>query len=269
MPLASWWGWYLVERGLGCITDGLITVNRYDYELARSHRFIRRPDNIFHVNEVGVNAARFDRLCNEVDVASVKSELGLAHDDPMVLLLAWTLPTKGIMEFLEAARRLVGDGVCGCFLIGGHGPLDERIAEFIDGNDLRGRVIHLGWRRDAHRLMAACDLYVLPTYYPEGLPVSLLEAMACRKPVVATRHRGCEDAVVDGVTGLLVDPRDVEALADASRRLLGDPDMARRFGRAGRARIDDGFRTDQSVQAILAAFDSITHLECPGEVRAG
>ena len=257
MARSAWLRWYLVERVLGWFTEGLITMNRYDYELARDRHFIRRRESIFRVNGVGVDVERFARLCRETDAASVKRELGLPPDSPMVLLLAWTLPTKGIREFLEASRLLVEGGVAGCFVIGGHGPLDEEIAEFIEGHHLGGRVSHLGWRRDAPRLMAACDIYVLPTYYPEGLPVSILEAMACSKPVVATRHRGCEDEVVDGVTGLLVEPQDPAAVAKAIRTLIEDSDQARRFGEAGRRRVHDAFSRSQSTQAILAAFETI------------
>jgi len=258
MARSTWLRWYVVERMFGWFTDGLITINRYDYRLAWTRRFIRRRGNILHVNGIGVHTGRFDRLCRETDARTVKKELGLAPDEPMALMLARTLPDKGIREFLDAARLLVEGRVSCSFAIGGEGPLDGEIGEFIGRHDLHDRVVHLGWRRDAHRLMTACDLYVLPTYYPEGLPVSILEAMACGKPVVATRHRGCEDEVVDGVTGLLVEPQDPGALANAMRTFIEDPDKARRFGQAGRQRIDEGFRIDQTTNMIIAAFDKIT-----------
>ena len=257
IPRHTWLLWYRIERVLGRITEGLITTNSYDYELAGRASLIPRAENIYRVNEVGVDAARFDRLVAETDAAAVKRELGLSPAVPMILMLAWTLPTKGVREFLEAARLLVQQRVEGNFVLGGHGPLDAEIAEYIRSHGLGERVFHLGWRRDAHRLMAACDVYVLPTYYPEGMPVSILEAMACGKPVVATRHRGCEDEVVHGQTGLLVEPMDPMALAAAIRTLIEDPNEAGRFGQAGRRRIDQGFRTEQCTRAIIDAFDKI------------
>ena len=175
----------------------------------------------------------------------------------MVLLLARTLATKGIREFLGAARQLLEADVSASFVLAGAGPLDREIQAFIARHGLQDHVRFLGWRRDAHRLMAACDVYVLPTYYPEGMPISILEAMACRKPVIATRHRGCEDEVIHDVTGLLIEPKDAAALAGAIRSLVEDPERARRFGEAGRSRIDDGFRSDQSTARILAAFDAV------------
>ncbi len=257
IPRHMWLLWYHVERILGRITEGLITTNSHDYELARRARLIPAVDNIFRVNEVGVDVERFDRLVAETDAGEVKRELGLSPAEPMVLMLAWTLPAKGVREFLAAARRLVHDRVAANFVLAGHGPLDTEIAGFIRRNRMGSRVQHLGWRRDAHRLMAACDVYVLPTYYPEGMPVSILEAMACGKPVVATWHRGCEDEVVHEQTGLLVEPMDAGALAGAVRSLIDDPKLARKYGQAGRRRLDDGFRTDQSTRAIMAAFDRI------------
>jgi glycosyltransferase involved in cell wall biosynthesis len=257
MGRAQWLLWYAVERLLGSITEGLITTNRYDHRLALRHGLIRNRRNIFRVNEVGVAADRFDRLRGETDAGAVKRALGIPADEPMVLLLAWTLPSKGVREFLTAALRLVKGGERGYFVIGGQGPLDDEIHAFVEHHGLKGRVQHLGWRRDAHRLMAACDLYVLPTYYPEGMPISILEAMACAKPVVATWHRGCEDEVVDGVTGTLVEPQDADALADAIRTYLADPEQAIRSGLAGRRRINEGFRTDQCTRRIMAAFDTV------------
>ena len=81
-------------------------------------------------------------------------------------------------------------------------------------------------------LVGLCDLYVLSSY-AEGLPISIVEAMAAGKPVVSTRVAGSEDAVSDGVTGLLVPPADASALAEAIARLLDDADLRRRFGQAG------------------------------------
>ena len=252
-----WLFWYVLERLFCTLTDGLITINNYDYQLARRYRMIRRLDRIFLVNGVGVDCARLEEACRQVDPVAVKQELGVPPSDRMVLLLGRTTWNKGIREFLGAARELVQAGLPSSFVIAGSGPLDNEIADFIHRHNLAGRVCHLGWRRDAPRLLAACDLFVLPSSTPEGLPVSILEAMACSKPVVATRHRGCEDEVLDGVTGLLVEPENQAALAQAMRTIIENPDMARRFGEAGHERVNASFRVDQCTQAILAVFEKI------------
>ncbi len=257
MPKSAWLVWYTMERLLSLVTRGIITMNRYDYGLARRRLLRRSPDRVFQVNGVGVDADALDRLCGKTDAAAVKQELGSPVDAPMLLLLARTVANKGIREYLEAARQLVEAGTSARFVLAGVGPLDAEIAAYIQRHRLEKNVMFLGWRNDAHRLMAACDIYVLPTYYPEGLPVSVLEAMGCGKPVVATQHRGCEDEVVDGVTGLLIPVRDSTALAGAIKRLLDDPSEAKRLGEAGRRRIDEHYRIEQTTAATLAAFDRI------------
>jgi glycosyltransferase involved in cell wall biosynthesis len=97
-----------------------------------------------------------------------------------------------------------------------------------------------GYRRDVPRLLAAFDLFALPSYR-EGMPYALLEAMATGLPVVATNIRGCREEVVNGVTGFLVPPRDAESLAAAIVKILSSADLAARMGRAARRRILTAF----------------------------
>jgi glycosyltransferase involved in cell wall biosynthesis len=108
--------------------------------------------------------------------------------------------------------------------------------------------------------MRVCDIFTLPTYYFEGLPVSILEAMACSKPVVATQHRGCEDVVVHGQTGWLVPRRQANALAEALLACIVDETMCRRLGEAGRKRVESEFElghcTDVLADAIERAYQS-------------
>ncbi len=251
----SWRLWYFVERWLGRFTAGVLTMNEYDFRLACDRRIIRNGSNVFRIHGVGVDAHRLDELRRQTDAGQVKCSLGIPKDGSMVLFLGRTVLQKGVTDLLEAARRLVETIAGVYFVLAGEGPLDNAIRDFIRKHDLEARIRFLGWRRDADRLMAACDLFVLPSILPEGLPVSVQEAMACGKPVVSTRVRGCEDMVVDGVTGLLVPPSDGVALASAIQRLLLHPDEARRMGQAGRRRIDDGFRIDQCTREIMDAFD--------------
>jgi len=175
---------------------------------------------------------RGDRRVIVVHNAVPRSAFELHHADPapethdrqVVLTLARLDRQKGL-EHLIAAARLVPDAL---FLIAGDGPDRHRLEGLARGNV---RVQFLGHRDDTHRLLVACDLLVLPSLF-EGLPVSVLEAMAASKPVVATRIPGTEEAVVDGDTGLLVPPADPPALARAITALLVDPALARRLGAA-------------------------------------
>src|SRR5260221_46512 len=113
-----------------------------------------------------------------------------------------------------------------------------------------------GRRDDAADLLAGCDFLVLPSRR-EGLGVSALEAMAARRPVVASRVGGLADAVVDGRTGLLVEPENPAALAQAVARLAADADLRRNLGEAGPGRLAEGFLASQMVAAYEKLYRSV------------
>src|SRR5207247_11054153 len=121
---------------------------------------------------------------------------------------------------------------------------------------LAERVVFAGYRADVPAVLDEVDVVVLPSSV-EGMPLVLLEAMAHRRPVVATPVGGTPEVVVDGETGLLVPPRDPRALADAIRRLLDDPDLAKRLGDAGRRRVELHFSLEAMNRRILELYDEV------------
>jgi glycosyltransferase involved in cell wall biosynthesis len=106
------------------------------------------------------------------------------------------------------------------------------------------------------RLLASCDLFVLPSLY-EGLPLSLLEAMAAGRPVVATDVAGSNEVVRHAESGLLVPPADPVALADAIRRILADPAQAERLARAGQGRVQREFSVERTVRGVDAVYEQV------------
>ncbi|HEX2171392.1 MAG TPA: glycosyltransferase, partial [Dehalococcoidia bacterium] len=113
-----------------------------------------------------------------------------------------------------------------------------------------------GHRDDARALIAASDLFVLPSLF-EGLPLVVLEAMAAGFPVVATRVCGTSEAVEDGVTGRLVTPEDPQALADGILEALCQPERAAQWGRAGRLRVEQEFRPARMAQETTAIYAEV------------
>jgi glycosyltransferase involved in cell wall biosynthesis len=111
----------------------------------------------------------------------------------------------------------------------------EDLEPYFANCGLGSRLRRLGYREDVPALLAAADIFALPSFF-EGLPMSVIEAMLTALPVVATRVRGPREQVEDGSTGLLVPPRDVAALAAALARLAGDAALRARMGQAGRDR---------------------------------
>ncbi len=151
----------------------------------------------------------------------------------VVLFAARLLRDKGVEEFVEAARMLRQRGVNAVFRLAGAPDPENRAS--VGHEELRnwsesGCVEFLGHLGDMAQVLAGAHMVVLPSYR-EGLPKVLAEAAACGRPVITTDVPGCRDAIVPGVTGLLVPPQDAEALSVAIERLIADPGMRARHGR--------------------------------------
>ncbi|TVQ85327.1 MAG: glycosyltransferase family 1 protein [Chromatiaceae bacterium] len=175
---------------------------------------------------------------------------------PRVLLIARMLWDKGVGEFVEAARLLRRRGVEADFVLVGRIDQDNRAC--IDEIQLRawkseGVIDWLGHQEDVPGLLAGCHVVALPSYR-EGLPKSLLEALAAGRPIVTTDVPGCREVVIPGENGLLVRPRDGQALAEALSRLIKDAALRQRFGAASRRLAERNFGTEKVEQATLALY---------------
>lgn len=192
-----------------------------------------------------------------VDPAQVRAEVGVPADVPLVLFAGRLAPQKGVEDLIAAVDLLQHVRPDLHTLIVGDGPLREQLESTAHAFQLDGRVRFLGHRDDVPRLLAAADLLVLPSLY-EGLPNVVLEAMRFRKPVVATAAPGTTEVVVDGETGLLTPVHDHPALAQAIRRVVADPALARSLGEAGRARAEAEFRADTMVARFAELYETLS-----------
>jgi glycosyltransferase involved in cell wall biosynthesis len=156
---------------------------------------------------------------------------------------------KGHRYLLNAVPRLTGLHV----VFAGDGPERDALEARARELGIQQHVTFLGFRDDVPRLMQCSDVVVLPSLV-EGFPVSILEAMAARVPVIATAIGGTDEVVVDGVTGLLVPPRDAEALAAAIDRVLSDRRLAEALSDAGSVRVAGEFGVEQMVARVEAVY---------------
>lgn len=178
---------------------------------------------------------------------------------PIVLFAARMLWLKGVGEFVEAARRLRARGVDARFVLVGDtdaNPTSVPEAQLRAWAE-EGAVEWWGRRDDMPVVLAQASVFCLPTYYREGIPKAILEAAACGLAIVTTDTRGCREAVTDGVDGLLVAPRDVDALVDALGRVLGDPALRAQLGAAARARAEREFGDAVVLARTLAAYEAL------------
>src|SRR4029453_11595231 len=150
--------------------------------------------------------------------AALRAELIAGRPDYVILTPARLHPQKG-HEYLLAAAAQIPDAT---FVLAGDGPLRSELEVRARELGIAGRCLFLGERADVPDLLAAADLFVLPSLF-EGLPVSILEAMAAGRPVVATAIGGTDEVVTTEQTGLLVPPRDPVAIAAAIRGLRAEP----------------------------------------------
>ena len=173
-----------------------------------------------------------------------------------VLLAARLLWDKGLAEYVEAARRLRGEGRAIEFLLAGDPDPGNPAAvpeSTVRGWADEGVLQWLGHVDDMAGLFASVDVVVLPSYR-EGLPKGLIEAAACALPLVTTDVPGCREVVSDGVDGLLVPVRDAAALAAAIARLHDDPELAARLGKAARAKALAEFDEQIVIARTLAVY---------------
>ncbi len=191
------------------------------------------------------------------DPAETRRSLGIGAGTPLVVCAARLEREKDVASLISAmdiVRGTVPDVRC---LVAGAGSEKAALEAQIERLNLLGAVTLLGFRADATALMAAADIFVLPSL-AEPFGLVLLEAMALGRPVVATRAGGPLEIVVDGETGFLVPPSSPEALADAMERLIVDPAARRRLGDNGHARFEQRFTAARMAQATLAVYAEIS-----------
>ena len=231
-PLSRRLASLLLEWVAGRVTDRYFTVS--DEEAADAKRLRIHRGAIGIGNGRSPLAFRPDRQAR----ARIRASFGTPDERVVVIVVSRLVRHKGHPELL-AAMAQVPDAelwVVGDRLPSDHGvALDAAFEAAARPDALGGRLRRLGYRTDVAALLAAADIFALPSHF-EGLPMSVIEAMLCGLPVVATDIRGPREQVVDGETGLLVPPHGVDGLAAALRRLAADAPLRRRLGDAGRER---------------------------------
>jgi glycosyltransferase involved in cell wall biosynthesis len=205
----------------------------------------------------GVDLTRFRPAADDpARRAAARARWDLPQSALVFVMIARLVRAKGVLEFARAAQVLRGyhpEAIC--LLVGAAGQ-GAGAGDHLGQDDLTRISAHVRWHGptdDVADVLSASDVCVLPSYYREGMPRVLLEAAAAALPVITTDTPGCRDVVAHGTTGLLVPPRDADALASAMRRLAGDGHIRATMGAAGRERVAELF----SVGAVAAQLSEI------------
>lgn len=211
------------------------------------------------IESLGVSPASVCTVPNGIPIRRgrpepVREELGLLESEPLLLCVGSLMKRKGHAVLIEALARLRAGGLDlpWRLAIAGEGDERPRLEALIAELGFEDRVHLLGRRNDVPDLLAAADVFLMPSLW-EGLPLAILEAMFAARPVIASATSGIPEAIENEREGLLVPPGDVDALAEAVRRILTDPTLSGRLGRAAHDRATKDF----TVAAMADRYERI------------
>lgn len=231
-PLKNWLMYYPVEKFCSYFADDIITINQEDYGFAKRHFASAK---IRYIPGIGVDTMAFSPCALTKETrCSMLSALGVRPGQRMILSVGELISRKNYKTAIDVIARL--DPAQIRYYICGQGVLRAEIEEYAKVQGVGDRVIFLGYRRDIPQLCACADAF-LHTSYQEGLPVAVMEAMACGTPVVASRIRGNVDLIEDGVNGFLCDPMEAADFAAKLQMLLEQPNAAAAFAQKGLEKI--------------------------------
>jgi glycosyltransferase involved in cell wall biosynthesis len=224
----------------GC--DAIFFQNRDDLDEFRRTGIVAADKPLIRVDGSGIDTDRFDFA-------------PVAPQPPTFLLIARLLRDKGIVEYVEAARRVRAQYPNARFrLLGPPDPNPSGLsAEQVERWHAEGAIEYLGEAADVRPHLRASTVYVLPSYR-EGMPRTVLEAMATGRAIITTDAPGCRDTVIEGANGFLVPPRDADALAAAMRRFIEQPELAVTMGERSREVAVQRFDVHQVNAVMLVAM---------------
>jgi glycosyltransferase involved in cell wall biosynthesis len=216
-----------------------------------------KPNNVVTVLN-GVDTRKVN-LSYFKETSAVRESFGIPREDFVVGNIAHIRPLKGHRYLLQAAKIVIEDCPNTTFLIVGREKTREA-REALEAQatqlGIREKIIFTGFREDAIRILAACDLFVLSSLY-EGLPVALLEAMALGKPPVVTAVGGIPEVVTDGVDGFLVQPKDYEGLANRIIALIRDGELRGQISGRAAKKIEEKFSLRDMIGRVEDIYNQV------------
>jgi glycosyltransferase involved in cell wall biosynthesis len=217
------------------------------------------------VRELGMDARKVYSVPTGIDVGrfadadgeGVRAGLGIAPGVPVLGTAAALRSWKGHLYTINAMTEVLKSFPDARLVLAGEGPFRGKVEQTISELGLSGIVILTGHREDVPEVINAFDVCILASYASEGIPQFVLQAMASGKPVIGSRVGGIPEVVADGVNGLLIQPRDSDAIAKAVRRLLDDRVAMKEMGERGRKAAVEAHTTDIMLDRIEAVYSML------------
>jgi glycosyltransferase involved in cell wall biosynthesis len=239
---------------------GIVGVSRYTASTAITEGGCSTERVYYVVN--GIDPEEWDP---ETNGDAIRDEFGVSSEVTLLTIVARMFVWKGHLDLLRSLSMVKQQtGRFHLLVVGedygqgapGRPPLSKEMRTLISELGLEGHVTFAGRRKDVASIMAATDIYTMPSFQ-EPLGLVFLEAMAMRKPVVALRSGGAPEAIVDGETGFLCEPGDIGGFAGRLLRLMGDADLRRRMGAAGRARVESYLNARRMARDMEKVYVSV------------
>lgn len=229
----NWLMYYPIEKMLSRYTDCLITINSEDYNLAVNHRF--RAERIDHVHGVGVNTERFKPV-DELEKCTLRKQLGYSPDEFIMFYAAEFNKNKNQQLLIHALALLQDEVPQARLLLAGEGAHQEQCRMLASELGVAEKIEFLGYRKDISPLLSLSDIAVASSLR-EGLPVNIMEAMACGLPIIASINRGHSELIENAVNGYVIDAKDHRQFADRIIELSKSCELRARMGMESRNRV--------------------------------
>jgi len=240
-----------LERIAATCSDKLIVVSQSD--LHKGLKYICNNQNKYALMNYGVEID----LNAEQSCEAIKKELRIKEGDLIVGNISCFKPQKAPLDFLKLASLVKKSHPRVKFVLVGDGILRKKIQSQILHFGLQDSFTLTGWRKDIPKLLSNIDILVLTSLW-EGMPISVLEAIRCAKPVVATDTGGIREIVVDGYNGFLVKPQDIQSMSEKLSLLLNNKGLREKMGGLGKDNLGSKFSLKGMVQANQDLYTSLT-----------
>jgi glycosyltransferase involved in cell wall biosynthesis len=242
----------LMERFLSRFTDVIIAASNSIKEFnAKQQRISLDKFKVIY------DCASTEKFSKRMNSGVVKGQLGIEPDYSVVGCVARLSLVKGHSYLIRAAAEVLKRYPKVKFLLVGDGPVRKELENLTEELGIEDKVIFAGARRDIPEMLSVMDIFVLPSALREGCPLSVLEAMAMSKPVIASRLGGIPEEVSDGESGILVPPKDSKSLAEAIIKLLLDKSEARRMGQVGKKIFKHKFTKEIMLKKLESLYEEL------------
>ncbi|AOL35915.1 glycosyltransferase family 4 protein [Geobacillus thermoleovorans] len=228
--IQNWLVYYTAEKLAARWTDGLVVMNREDYQNGKRLGF-KEDESLFFVHGVGVSIDQYGVRGD----ANIRGQLGIKNSDVVITYIAELNRNKNHLFLLRNWKGILQHASNVHCLIVGKGENEEELKQYVEQNELN-HIHFLGFRHDIPMILSHSDIVTLLSFR-EGLPRCVMEAMASQKPLVVTNIRGSRDLVQHGINGFVVDLEDDHALTESFIKLIRDPKLREEMGQASFERI--------------------------------